>query len=121
VFSWSEDRRDATFAERRACDVSGAVLASRVLKCSTILALAWFASGSVAGAQIISKTVATGGVLKVGHYATVNPDCSVLGMPVVRISTAPTHGVVKTMKTSGFSHFTAPFDRCNTRRIVAYQ
>ena len=79
-------------------------MASRVLKCSTILALlAWFASGSVAGAQIVSKTVAAGRVLKLGHYATVNPDCSVLGMPVVRISTSPTHGVVKTMKTSGFS------------------
>jgi hypothetical protein len=80
--------------------------------------LAWFASGSVAGAQTITKTVSAAGVLKLSHYASVNPDCSVLGMPVVRISTAPTHGVVRTLKTSAFSNFTAPFDRCNTRRVA---
>ena len=93
-------------------------MVSRVLKCLTIIALfAWFASGSIAGAQGISKTVAAGGVLKLGHYTSVNPDCSLLGMPVVRVSVALMHGVVRTMKTSDFSHFSAAaFDRCNTRR-----
>lgn len=95
-------------------------MVSRVLKCLTIVALfAWFASGSIAGAQGISKTVAAGGVLKLGHYTSVNPDCSLLGMPVVRVSVAPMHGVVRTMKTSDFSHFSgAAFDRYNTRRIA---
>jgi hypothetical protein len=95
-------------------------MASRVLKCLTIFALfAWFTGGSVAGAQGISKTVAAGGVLKLGHYTSVNPDCSLLGMPVVRVSAVPMHGIVRTMKTSGFSHFSAgAFDRCNTRRVA---
>jgi hypothetical protein len=75
-------------------------------------------SGSVAYAQSVSKTVAAGGVFKLGHYASVNPDCSPLGMPVVRLSAAPTHGVVRTVKTSAFSRFTkAPFDQCNSRRV----
>jgi hypothetical protein len=91
----------------------------RVLKCLAILALAWSASGSIARAQGITKTVASGGVLKLGHYTSVNPDCSLLGMPVVRVSVAPMHGVVRTMKTSDFSHFAAAaFDRCNTRRVA---
>jgi hypothetical protein len=82
-------------------------MVSRILKGSMIVALfVGLQSGSVAYAQSVSKTVAAGGVLKLGHYASVNPDCSPLGMPVVRLSAAPTHGVVRTVKTSAFSHFT---------------
>jgi hypothetical protein len=91
----------------------------RVPKQSTIAALvALFATGSVADAQSVSKTVAAGGVLKLAHYASVNPDCSSLGMPVVRLSVPPTHGVVRTIKTSDFSHFSGAFDQCNARRVA---
>ena len=94
-------------------------MVSRILNASTIVALfVGLQSGSVAYAQSVSKTVAAGGLLKLGHYASVNPDCSLLGMPVVRLSAAPTHGVVRTVKTSAFSHFSgAPFDQCNSRRV----
>ena len=94
-------------------------MVSRILNASTIVALfVGLQSGSVAHAQSVSKTVAAGGLLKLGHYASVNADCSLLGMPVVRPSAAPTHGVVRTVKTSAFSHFTgAPFDQCNSRRV----
>jgi len=39
-------------------------------------------------------------------------------MPVVRLSVAPTHGVVRTMKTSDFGRFSARFDQCNARRVA---
>jgi hypothetical protein len=91
----------------------------RIPKKSAIGALvALFATGSVADAQSASRTVAAGGVLKLAHYASVNPDCSSLGMPVVRLSVPPTHGVVTTIKTSGFSHFSGRFDQCNARRVA---
>jgi hypothetical protein len=95
-------------------------MVGRVLKGSTIVALlAGFAGGSVADAQNVSKTVAAGGVLKLSHYASVNPDCSNLSMPIVRVSAAPTHGFVRTIKKSDFSHFAAaPYDRCNSRRVA---
>ena len=94
-------------------------MVSRILNASTIVALfVGLQSGSVAHAQSVSKTVAAGGLLKLGHYASVNADCSLLGMPVIRLSAAPTHGVVRTVKTSAFSHFTgAPFDQCNSSRV----
>jgi hypothetical protein len=58
-------------------------MVSQSLKGSTIVALfVGLQSGSIAYAQSVSKTVAAGGVLKLGHYASVNPDCSPLGMPV---------------------------------------
>jgi hypothetical protein len=77
-----------------------------------------FSLSSAAQSQTANKTVAVGGVLKVAHYASVNPDCSPLGMPVVRVSVPPTHGVVRTVKSSGFSHYSSPFDQCNARRVA---
>jgi hypothetical protein len=71
-----------------------------------------------ARADNISKTVAANGVLVVAHYAQVNPDCSSMGMPVVRLSAAPSHGVVRTIKTSGFSRFTGSYENCNSRRVA---
>jgi hypothetical protein len=94
-------------------------MVGRIPKKLAIGALAaLFATGSVADAQSANRTVAVGGVLKVGHYASVNPDCSLLGMPVVRLSVPPTHGVVRTVKKSGFSRFSGPFAQCNARRVA---
>jgi len=94
-------------------------MGKRIPKQSTIAGLiAFFATCSVADAQGANRTVAVGGVLKVGHYASVNPDCSPLGMPVVRLSVPPTHGVVRTIQTSGFSHFSGPFAQCDARRVA---
>ena len=70
---------------------------------------------SAAEAQSISKTVAAGGVLKVGHYANVNPDCSPVGVAVVRLSAPPMHGVVKPMRMMGF---TGIYEVCNSRRVA---
>jgi hypothetical protein len=46
-------------------------MVSRILNASTIVALfVGLQSGSVAYAQSVSKTVAAGGLLKLGHYAS---------------------------------------------------
>jgi hypothetical protein len=56
-------------------------------------------------------------VLKVGHYANVNPDCSPIGVPIVRLSAPPVHGVVRTIRAMVFTHFTGIFEVCNSRRV----
>src|SRR3974390_2258652 len=98
----------------------GRQMASGTLNGAVIVSLfASFLIGCPADAQSVSKTVAVGGVLKLSHYASVNPDCSPLGMPVVRLSFAPRHGVITTVKRSDFSHFSAAhYDRCNSRRVL---
>jgi hypothetical protein len=98
---------------------SGAQVVDRVRTVSAAVSLyAAFSIVSGVEAQTIARTVVAGGVLKLGHYASVNPDCSLLGMPVVRLSVAPMHGALRMFKTWDFSHFAATsLDRCNTRRV----
>lgn len=69
-------------------------------------------------AQSASRTVAENGALVLGHYAQVNPDCSSMGIPVVRISAPPAHGVVSTAKGSGFSLFHGAYQNCSSRRVA---
>jgi hypothetical protein len=92
-------------------------MVNRVLGIFTVTALC-ASFGSAAQAQSISKTVAAGGVLEVGHYANVNPDCSPVGIAVVRLSPPAMHGVVRTIKTTGFANFTGTFEICNSRRVL---
>jgi hypothetical protein len=99
------------------CALSGAGMFNGIFKISAVVSLtAAIVTSSPAQAQN-SKTVVAGQTLMVGHYASVNPDCSSLGMPVVRLSAPPAHGAIRSVKTSGFSRFGKPFQECNTRRV----
>jgi hypothetical protein len=72
--------------------------------------------GFDASAQTYNKTVVAGGALALGHYASVNPDCSSKGKTTVRLSSAPAHGTVRLREGRGFSFFQG-FQQCNSRRV----
>jgi hypothetical protein len=71
---------------------------------------------STAKAQSDSRTMASGQVLRLGHFSNVNPDCTSKGTTTVRISSAPTHGVVRMRTESAFSNF-ATQKQCETRKV----
>ena len=54
-------------------------------------------------------------------FLAINPDCSLLGYPTVRISAQPTNGVVSVFKGKAFPRFLAPNPRsaCDSRRVPA--
>ena len=63
-----------------------------------------------------NKTMVAGGALALGHYASVNPDCSSKGKTTVRLSSAPAHGSVRLREGRGFSFFQG-YQQCNSRRV----
>jgi len=74
--------------------------------------------GFAADAQTFNKSMVAGGALKLGHYASVNPDCTSKGKTVVRLSVAPTHGTIRLREGKDFSFFNSPLQQpCNTRRV----
>ena len=72
-------------------------------------------------------TVLHGATQKLGFYASINPDCSSLGLPVGRVVTPPAHGEIRIVHEEGFAYFPPnnPRSRCNTQRVpgirVIYQ
>jgi hypothetical protein len=86
----------------------------------TITATASFLLASLIGfdasAQTYNKTMVAGGALALGHYASVNPDCSSKGKTTVRLSSAPAHGSVRLREGRGFSFFQS-YQQCNSRRV----
>lgn len=72
--------------------------------------------GFEASAQTYNKTVVAGGALALGHYASVNPDCSSKGKTTVRLASAPAHGSVRLREGRGFSFFQG-YQQCNSRRV----
>jgi hypothetical protein len=71
---------------------------------------------SAAEAQSESKAVASGGVLRLAHFASVNPDCTSRGITVVRVNEAPTHGTVRMRRERGFTTFRNQ-QQCDDRRV----
>jgi hypothetical protein len=65
----------------------------------------------------VNKSVAAGSVLLLGHFASVNPDCSPLGRTIVRISNAPAHGAVFLREGRGFSVFRGGFEHCSAVKV----
>lgn len=71
---------------------------------------------SAAEAQTESKAVASGSVLHLAHFASVNPDCTSRGITVVRVTDAPSHGAVQTRRERGFTTFRKQ-QQCDDRRV----
>ena len=72
--------------------------------------------GLPACAQSANKTMVAGGTLRLGHYASANPDCSSKGRTIVRVSNAPAHGMVLLRSGKDFSHFPS-LPQCNAVRV----
>jgi hypothetical protein len=74
-----------------------------------------------AHAAYFTRTVAAGGVLKGNDYLAVNPDCSLLAYPTVRVVSPPANGVVSLKQGRAFPYFPPvnPRSACNRSRVPA--
>jgi len=66
-----------------------------------------------------NKTVAAGTSVVLMNAIEVNPDCSLIGLPVLRVVQAPTHGTVSISEQYGFPSYPRDNVRsaCNTVRV----
>ncbi len=65
------------------------------------------------------RTVPTGKNQRIDFFASVNPDCTSIGLPTVRLVEGPSNGVVTTDKARDFMPFPKGNIRskCNGRRL----
>lgn len=66
------------------------------------------------------KSVPRGINRQIDFLASVNPDCSSIGLPTVRLIDGPSHGVLTTDKGRDFMTFARsnPRHACNKRRVA---
>lgn len=67
----------------------------------------------------IGKAVPSGTTQQIDFFASLHPDCSATGTPVVRLIDGPTKGLITTEKGRDFLLFPKgnPRSRCNLRRV----
>jgi hypothetical protein len=67
------------------------------------------------GGQALSPVAIAGTPLRLGHFASLNPDCSPLGEPVVRVTKPADHGFVAVQAAEGYTNYVAanPREHCN--------
>jgi hypothetical protein len=82
-----------------------------------LLVLVVMANAAQAGE--IVRTVPSGKNQRIDFLASVNPDCSSMGTPTVRLVEGPNNGVVTTDKAKDFLPFPKGNvrSRCNGRRV----
>ncbi len=69
----------------------------------------------------INRVVPAGGRLTGPFWMAINPDCSSLGYPTVRVQSPPQNGAVRIFKGAAFAYFPPynPRSACNRRRAPA--
>src|SRR5262245_16455557 len=84
-----------------------------------VIVAALVCSTATAQAQYANRIAASGKQIKLSFFAAVNPDCSAMGDPTVRITQDAEHGRVTTPSGRDFPSFSEPNVRtvCNTRRV----
>lgn len=82
--------------------------------------LALVISATAAQAADIARTVPSGKNQRIDFLASVNPDCSSIGIPTVRLVEGPDNGVVTTDKAKDFLPFpkTNVRSKCNGKRVA---
>ena len=77
-------------------------------------------SATAAQAQFATKYAVSGQPLKLDFAASINPDCSSIGPPTIRVVRAPEHGRLTVVRTTDFPSFRPPNPRsdCNRRRVA---
>jgi len=83
-----------------------------------MLALSTGLLGYAAQAASVTRTMPEGGKLLLFGYTALNPDCTSAGEIVVRVMSAPSHGVVTMKRGTTFPNFPSsnPREACNRRR-----
>jgi hypothetical protein len=84
------------------------------------LGLLALAAAALSGCQTTGAgtPVAVAGIpLRLGHFASLNPDCTQIGEPHVRVTTPPSHGSVAVRAGEGYTNFVQanPRNHCNYR------
>jgi hypothetical protein len=69
----------------------------------------------------VNRAVPVGGALKGIYYLAINPDCSIVDYPTVRIVSPPSSGVASVTRGKAFPSFPPfnPRSACNRRRVPA--
>ena len=82
-----------------------------------VLAVAPLSGCETTGVRTISPVAVAGVPFRLGHFASLNPDCSLTGAVVVRVVKAPDHGRVTVLAGKGYTNFVAanPRQHCNFR------
>ena len=77
-------------------------------------------SATSAQAADLVRTVPSGKNQRIDFFASVNPDCSTIGLPTVRLVDGPSDGVITTDKAKDFMSFPRSNVRfkCNGRRVA---
>jgi hypothetical protein len=75
------------------------------------------------GPAVMNRSVAPGTETRLDTFFDLNPDCSVVGIPIVIAKTSPAHGVLRTAKGDGYPAYAANTQRyaCNTKKIPGAQ
>ena len=76
---------------------------------------------SPALADYLNRVVPAGGVMRGNFYLAINPDCSLVAYPTVRLVSSPANGVVSLKQGKAFPFFPAvnPRSACNRTRVPA--
>ena len=87
-------------------------------KRSSVL-LCLLALGTAAAHADEIRSVPSGMNRQIDFLASINPDCSSIGLATVRLIEGPSHGVLTTDKGRDYRPFAAPNPRhaCNKRRL----
>ena len=82
-----------------------------------LLLLLLLATSAHAADQL--RTVPSGKNQRIDFFASVNPDCSSIGLPTVRLVEGPTNRVITTDKARDYLAFSRANvrSRCNARRV----
>lgn len=72
-------------------------------------------------ANNVNKTMAAGGQIRLFGYYLLNPDCSSMGDPVLRVTSQPAHGTVKMAKGSTYPNTAAgtAYAACSSVKVAS--
>lgn len=95
-------------------------ISSRAARSRGLIVITCFAAATGAGRADEVRSVPSGVNRQIDFLASVNPDCSPIGLPTVRLIDGPSHGVLTTDKGRDFMTFprSNPRHACNKRRVA---
>ena len=87
---------------------------------AAMMAISTIVAGCQTTDKTLNRTVPVSVPQKLGHYSSINRDCTSRGQTVVRIVEAPKHGKVTFQQAKDFPHFAESnvYSSCNTQRVL---